>query len=490
MKRTLPALALLLLGGPVSSTIQSAAPQFGKDALAASIDARGDESWGIALKIWDWAEPGYHEERSSALLAETLEKAGFRVERGVAEIPTAFTATIGTGRPVIGILGEFDALPELSQEVAPYRKPRPSGNGYGHACGHHLFGVASMSACLALGEQIKAGRVRGTLRYYGCPAEEGGAAKAFMVRAGLFNDCAAVLHWHPGSANLAGDRSCLARIAVKFRFHGIASHAAGSPEKGRSALDAVELACHASELLREHVPEKTRIHHVITAGGGAANVVPEFAEVFFYIRHPQSETLATLYPRLVKCAQAGALATETRLEVAYLGGTLEMVPNATLAEAVRTNLARANDIRYDSREREFALRIQETLPDKVPLESVSQTLELAGGVSMGSTDVGDVSWVVPTAGFTTACWVPGTPAHSWQAVAAGGMTIGRQGMQLAAKTLAGTAWDLFHRPDLLAAAKAEWQRRLDGHAYKPLLEKGQKPPLDYRDPPRRGLRGE
>src|SRR5262245_42076546 len=260
-----------------------------KAAMTAAINARADDSWVMARQVWEWAEPGYKESRSAKLLSDTLEKAGFKVERGVAQIPTAFTATAGSGHPVIGILGEYDALPELSQEAVPFRKPRVDGAN-GHACGHHLFGVASLEACMALGEQIKAGKLKGTIRYYGCPAEEGGSAKAFMVRAELFSDCDVALHWHPASSNLAGDRSCLARIAVKFRFHGIAAHAAGSPEKGRSALDAVQLTCHAAELLREHVPDSTRIHHTITHGGGTApNVVPEFAEVFFYVRHPKAE---------------------------------------------------------------------------------------------------------------------------------------------------------------------------------------------------------
>ena len=220
-------------------------------------------------KIWEWAEPGYQETRSAALLADALAAGGFKVERGVAKIPTAFIATIGSGKPIIGILGEFDALPGLAQEAVPFRQPRP-GSSYGHGCGHHLFGVASASACLALAEPIKQGKLAGTLRFYGCPAEEGGSAKAFMARAGLFDDCDAVLHWHPGNKNLAGDLPTLARIAVKFRFHGTGAHAAAAPEQGRSALEAVDLTNHAVALMREHTPEFTRIHHVITDGGGAA----------------------------------------------------------------------------------------------------------------------------------------------------------------------------------------------------------------------------
>ncbi len=455
-----------------------------KDALVESVVKREADSWDMALKIWNWAEVGYKETRSSALLADRLEKACFTVQRGVAKIPTAFTATIGEGKPVVGILGEFDALPGLSQQAVPYKETAKDTSA-GHGCGHHLFGVASASACIALGEQIKAGKIKGTLRFYGCPAEEGGAAKVFMARDGLFNDCAIVLHWHPSSRNSAGDSSCLARIAVKFRFHGTAAHASGSPEKGRSALAAVELTNHATQLFREHTPDFTRIHHIITAGGDAPNVVPDFAEVYYYLRHPSSVTAAKLYPRLLKCAQGGALATETRLEVIPLGGTMELLPNEPLSSVIRDNLKKLNDLRYNEEEKRFAIRLQETFMDKVPLENIERVEDSSGKVGMGSTDVGDVSWVVPTAGFTTACWVPGTPAHSWQAVASGGTTIGKQGMQLAAKVLAASAWDVYHDPKLIAAAKAEHERRMVGRKYKPLLEEKQTPPLTYRDPPKR-----
>ena len=453
-----------------------------KAALNESIQGREAATWEIALKIWGFAEPGYQETRSAKLLADTLEQAGFVVKRGVAEIPTAFTATFGEGKPVIGIMGEYDALPGLSQQAVPEQLPR-EGATYGHACGHHLFGAASMSAAIAIAEQIQAGQIRGTVRFYGCPAEEGGSGKTFMVRAGLFNDCDAALHWHPSARNSAGDGSCLSRAAVKFRFRGKSAHAAGSPDQGRSALDAVELTCHAAELMREHTPDFTRIHHVITAGGGAPNVVPDFGEVFFYVRHPKSEVVRELYPRLVKCAQGAALATETKLEEVYLGGTMEILPNDALAQIVAGNLKQLNDLKYSPEEHQFAVRLQTTLTKPQPLESLGQVFNTSGDVGKGSTDVGDVSWVVPTAGFTTACYVPGTGAHSWQAVAAGGTTIGRNGMQLAARTMAASAWDLFHQPESLAAAKAEFTRRLDGRKYDPLLLPGQKPPLDYRNSP-------
>jgi aminobenzoyl-glutamate utilization protein B len=476
----LPVIALLLAAAPAPAQ---------KDALDAAVRARSDQAWQNARKIWEWAEPGYQEKRSAALLADTLERAGFKVERGVAKIPTAFVATAGTGRPVIGIMGEYDALPGLAQDAVPFRKPLP-GSGYGHGCGHHLFGVAAVEAGIALAEQIRAGKLKGTLKVYGCPAEEGGAARAFLVREGLFKDCDVTLHWHPGSRNAVYVQSNLARVGVKFRFHGTSAHAGGAPERGRSALDAVELTNHAAQLLREHTPDFTRIHHVITDGGGAPNVVPDFAEVYYYVRHPEADVARKVYERLLKCAQGAALATETKLQVIYLGGTVQYVPNEVLDDVALANLRRFNDLAYDEEEARFAARIQETFPAKPSLDSVRETDKVSGGVSKGSTDVSDVSWVVPTGGFSTACWVPGTSAHSWQAVAAGGTSIGRKGMDLASRVLAATAWDLFQNPKLIDAARAEHRRRLAGREYRSLLLPGQPPPLDYRDPPRRAITGE
>ena len=455
---------------------------FDKPSLYKSIDSRRDATWQAALKIWGWAEPGYQETKSSALLSGLLEQAGFEMRRGVAGIPTAFTATFGEGKPVIGILAEFDALPGLSQQAIPRQAVR-DGVGYGHGCGHHLFGAASMSAAIAIAEQIKSGRLKGTVRFYGCPAEEGGSGKVFMVRAGLFDDCDAVLHWHPGSTNSAGDRSSLARMAVKFRFRGQAAHAAGAPEQGRSALDAIELTNHAAELLREHTPDLTRIHHVITSGGEAPNVVPAFGEVYYYIRHPKAEVVRGLYKRLVLCAKAGALATETKLEIKFEGGIYPILSNNALSAVTLSNLKQLSNLEYSAQETEFALRMREHLPRPLPLDSITRVINLGGQVGRGSTDVGDVSWAVPTTGFSTSCWVPGTPGHSWQAVACGGTTIARKGMQLAARVLAASAWDLFSDSELLSAAQAEHRRRIGQEAYRTLMQAGQKPPLDYRRAP-------
>ena len=455
-----------------------------KSALYDSIQRQDEGMWESAQKIWAWAEPGYQETKSSALLSTMLEDAGFSVKRGVAEIPTAFTAEYGSGKPVIGILGEYDALPGLAQTADPQRKPR-DGATYGHACGHHLFGVGSAAAAIAVAERIKAGDLTGTIRFYGCPAEEGGSAKVFMVREGLFKDCDAVLHWHPSSKNTAGDRGSLARIAVKFRFRGTSAHAASAPDQGRSSLDAVELTNHAAQLLREHTPDFTRIHHVITSGGEAPNVVPNFSEVYYYIRHPKASVVRPLYRRLQLCAKAGALATETELEIGFQGGVMEILPNNALAQISMSNLKALNDLKFAPEELEFASRLQQSLPAPAPLEEIEQVLYQTGSQGAGSTDVGDVSWVVPTTGFTTACWVPGTPGHSWQAVACGVQPLARKGMNLAARVLAATAWDLYRQPKVLAAAKAEHRERLGKNGYESLIDQDQKPPLDYRNPPRR-----
>ena len=474
---------LSLLTG-VPREVQADEPGAGKSALFESINRRDEAVWKVARDIWSFAEPGYQETKSSASLRDMLKSSGFAIESEIGGIPTAFTATVGGGKPVIGILGEFDALPGLSQNAVPYREPAKEG-GYGHGCGHHLFGAASASAAVAIAEQIKAGKIKGTVRFYGCPAEEGGSGKVFMAQAGVFKDCDAVLHWHPGHENSAGDRSTLARMAVKFRFHGKAAHAAAAPEQGRSALDAVALTNYAAELMREHTPDQSRIHHVITAGGRAPNVIPDFAEVYYYIRHPDGEVVRKLYERLVLCAKAGALATETRLQIRFEGGIREILPNNALSQVTMQNLREICDLEYDESEIEFALKLQATLDSPAPLTSINEIEDRSGTVGKGSTDVGDVSWQVPTTGFTTACWVPGTPAHSWQAVAAGGSSIGRKGLNLAARVLAASVWDLYTNPELLKEGKLEHERRIGDQGYRSLMVKGQKPSLDYRDPPRR-----
>ncbi|MDX1382757.1 MAG: amidohydrolase [Thermoanaerobaculia bacterium] len=472
---TLAALAL------VAATVAAADD---KEAMVRRIAAEADRYWSAAHDIWEWAEPGYQETLSSERLKGLLRDGRFEIREGVAGIPTAFVASIGSGEPVIGILAEYAALPGLSQKAVPHQEAREE-TSWGHACGHHLFGVASAAAALALGEEIANGRLQGTVRLYGTPAEEGGGAKVFMVREGLFDDVDAVLHWHPGDANSAGDPTTQARVAAKFRFHGRNAHAASAPEAGRSALDAVNVTNYAAELMREHTPDLSRIHYVITAGGDAPNVVPGFAEVYYYVRHPDAAVASSLYDRLLLCARAGALATETELEVEYLGGVYNVLPNDVLSRVTLGNLRSLADLGYTPEERAFAAEIQDTLTSPRPLDTITEVFDRSGAVSKGSTDVGDVSWVVPTTGLSVATWVPGTPAHSWQAAGTGGTTIARKGMLLAAKVLAATGWDLMRSPEVLAEARAELEERTGDNPYEAMLEDGQAPPLDYRNAPAR-----
>ena len=458
----------------------SAIAQKTKKEVIQSIDSKYSAYSAIAKQIWDYAEVGYKETKTSALLAETLEKAGFKIEKGVAAIPTAFTATYGTGKPVIGILGEYDALPGVSQDVAPELKPI-AGKTSGHACGHNLFGTASAAAAIEVKNWLIANKKSGTIRFYGTPAEEGGAGKVYMVRDGLFKDVDVVLHWHPGSDNSAEAGGTLANKSGKFRFYGIASHAAASPERGRSALDGVEAMDAMVNMLREHVSEKTRIHYVITRGGEAPNVVPAFAEAYYYVRHPNVADVKATWDRVVRAAEGAATGTETRVEVEVTGGVYNMQPNEVLGRVMDKNLHEIGGYTYTPEEKAFAEKIQTTFTKPPKLESTQSIVPFQLRDGIGSTDVADVSWVVPTVGLSTATWVPGTAAHSWQAAAAGGMTIGFKGMNLAAKAIAATAIDLFEQPTLIADAWKELNtRRGPNFKYEAVLG-DRKPALNYRD---------
>ncbi len=450
-------------------------------SIASLVDARQERLAEVALEIWDFAEVGYQEVQSSALLQQELESAGFSIESGVAGMPTAFVAEWGSGTPVIGILAEFDALPGITQDAVPERAPLPE-KGSGHACGHHLFGAGSMGAAIATKEWLEATGTPGTIRLYGTPAEEGGAGKVYMVREGLLGDVDVTLHWHAGDNNSASPSTSLANKSAKFRFHGISAHAAGAPDRGRSALDGVEAMNHMVNLMREHVPMETRIHYVITSGGSAPNVIPDFAEVFYYVRNPEPAMVQDLFDRVVAAAEGAALGTGTTMDYEVIHGLYNLLPNETLQGVMWGNLNRVGGVHYDQRERAFAELLYETFPGGGPsLESAAEVQPFdfvrAG---MGSTDVADVSWVVPTAGLRTATWVPGTPAHSWQAIAAGGMSIGIKGMIVATKTLALTAVEVFTNPAIVEAAAAEQAERVGpGFVYEPLLG-DRSPPLDYR----------
>ncbi len=451
-----------------------------KPEVFKSIDSKNDFYSGIAQKIWSFAEVGFQETQSSALLQQTLKDAGFQIEAGVAGMPTAFVATYGSGKPVVGILGEFDALPGVAQEAVPELKPI-AGQKAGHACGHHLFGTAASAAAIAVKEWLIANKKPGTIKFFGTPAEEGGSGKVYLVRDGFFKDVDVVFHWHPSAKNSASYGSSLANKSGKFRFYGVASHAAASPERGRSALDAVEAMDMMVNMLREHVNEQTRIHYVITRGGEAPNVVPAFAEVYYYVRHPDPTEVKSTWEWVTKAAQGASTGTQTRFESEVTGGVYNLLPNETLAKTMNENLNLVGGYTYTPSEKEFAMKIQETFSKKPPLESTSQIEKFgADDDKGGSTDVSDISWVVPTAGLGTATWVPGTAAHSWQAVAAGGTSIGSKGMMMAAKTLAGVMIDAFSNPKLIEDAWTELKKqRGENFKYEPLIG-DRKPALDYR----------
>jgi aminobenzoyl-glutamate utilization protein B len=455
-----------------------------KKAVIQSLEAKKQQYVDVATNIWNLAELGYKEGKSANLLQSMLKEEGFTIETGVAGIPTAFTATFGSGSPVIGVLGEYDALPGFSQDAVPFKKEL-AGNTNGHACGHHLFGSASAAAAIAVKNWLKTTGRKGTIRFYGTPAEEGGAGKVYMVRAGLFQDVDAVIHWHPGDDNNANPISSLSNKSAKFRFRGVASHAAASPERGRSALDAVEALNYMVNMMREHIPEKSRVHYVITRGGEAPNVVPAFAEVYYYIRHPEMDVVKDLFNRVTKAAEGAALGTGTTMDYEVIHGVYNLLPNQILSTNLYENLKTVGGVNYDKTEEDFALKIFPSLNRKdVNISDAALVKPYAdqSDEAFGSTDVGDISWLVPTAGISSATWVPGTAAHSWQAVAAGGMSIGHKGMMVAAKTMALTIMDCLVSPEMLKNAKLELLKRRGGDQFKyEALLGDRNPPLDYRN---------
>ena len=437
----------------------------------------------MAMQLWDWSELGYKETKSSRALQQQLKSAGFKISRSVADIPTAFVASYGKGDPVIGVLAEFDALPGMSQVAQPKRKAKAEGAA-GQACGHHLFGAGSTAAAITVAQWLKENSKSGTIRLYGTPAEEGGAGKVYMARAGPFDDVDTVLHWHPGDRNVSGNGTTLANKSAKFRFKGIAAHASTAPEMGRSALDGVEAMNSMVNQLREHVPSDTRIHYVITDGGQAPNIVPAFAEVYYYVRSGSAESVRSIWERLEQAARGAAMGTGTQVEWEVIHGVHSILPNLALSEKTHSFLNYFGGVEYTKKESVFAEAIQKTYTSKsnASLQDAATVLPYSKTIfaTSGSTDVGDISWQVPTTGLMTATWVPGTSAHTWQAVAAGGTSIGHKGMLLASKVLARTAIELMLSPDTIEQAKIEFEeRRGPNFEYVPLLG-NRKPPLDYR----------
>ena len=453
---------------------------FGDDVLN-SINSHKEKFSEVALEIWDYAELGYQENKSANLLAESLKQEGFKISKGLAGIPTAFIAEFNNGGPVIGILGEFDALPGLAQSTSPFKEVIDNDTGAGHACGHHLFGAASAWAAVAIKDWLIKNDIEGTIRFYGTPAEEGGSGKVYMVREGLFNDVDIVLHWHPDDTNSANSRTSNANKSAKFTFKGISAHAAGSPEQGRSALDGVEAMNHMVNMMREHIPQESRIHYVITKGGLAPNVVPDVAEVYYYVRHPKMSVVDELFKRVVNSGSGAAIGTDTTMSYEVMHGNFSLLPNDTIQKIVHKNLEEAGGISYNKKEEDFAKEIYKTFfqPDN-EIGSQENVRPFKTSHGYGSTDVGDVSWNVPTAGLRTATWVPGTASHSWQAVATGGTSIGIKGAELAAIVLAKSAIEIFDNPSVISAAKTEHLGRVgENFKYEPLLG-DRKPPLDYR----------
>ena len=450
-------------------------------SLNQSINKHQKTFENAAMQIWDWAEVGYQEYKSADLLKQELIANGFSITSGVAGIPTAFIAEYSNGGPVIGILGEYDALPGLMQTTSPFKEIK-EGSIAGHACGHHLFGAASAWAAVAVKEWLDKTQTKGTIRFYGTPAEEGGSGKVYMVRAGLFNDVDAVLHWHPSSSNAANAESSNANKSAKFKFKGISAHAAGSPHKGRSALDGVEAMNMMVNMMREHIPQESRIHYVITKGGLAPNVIPDVAEVYYYVRNPRRQKVQEIFDWVVKAAEGAAMGTETSMTYEVMHGNYSKLPNDTLQRIMHKNLVARGGIKYSMQEQKYAEVIYKTMVS--PGSKIGDQEKITpykSSHTYGSTDVGDVSWVVPQAGLRTATWVPGTAGHSWQGVAAGGTSIGLKGTKLAAQVLADTAQDLFKNTSIIVSANNEYEQRVGANfKYYPLLG-DRKPPLDYRN---------
>ena len=435
----------------------------------------------IAMQIWDLAEVGYQEYKSSKLLQDALEDHGFKIQNNVANIPTAFIAEYGSGKPVIAILGEFDALPGVAQSASPFKESYKD-NQAGHACGHHLFGSGSAWSSVVIKEWLIANKIRGTIRFYGTPAEEGGSGKVYMARAGLFNDVDIALHWHPGSVSHARPRTSNSNKSARFTFTGISAHAASAPEQGRSALDGVESMNMMVNLMREHIPQDSRIHYVITKGGLAPNVIPDKAEVYYYVRHPKRKMVENLFKRVVKAAKGAAMGTETEVSYEVMHGNYPLMPNDTLQRIMHKKLSDRGGITYSSVENDFANEIYKTFLN--PSEKIGDQeniLPYQSTHGYGSTDVGDISWLVPTGGTRIASWVPGTSAHSWQAVASGGTTIGLKGTKLAVQVLSETAKEIYLNPSIVKKAKNELLINVgEDFNYVPLLG-DRNPPLDYRN---------
>jgi aminobenzoyl-glutamate utilization protein B len=446
-----------------------------KQAAVASVDAHRADLVSLADQVWAFAETALRETRSAALLAEHAEKQGFRVERGVAGMPTAFVASYGEGRPVIAVLGEYDALPGLSQKAVPERAMLRDG-APGHGCGHNLFGAASLGAAIAVKELIAAGKLSGTVRYYGTPAEEAIGGKVYMTRDGLFRDVDVALAWHPADRTEADMQGGQALVDLVVEFAGRTSHAAFDPWNGRSAVDALELFTHGVNMMREHVKPTVRMHYAILGGGDVPNVVPDHARLWIWARDFDRKGVDDVLARLRKMAEGAALMAEVTAKVTVQAGDYEILVNEAGACLLHANLRWLGPIAYTAEEEAFAKALQKAAGvEPVGMETAIGPLE-GQEKEGGSTDVGDVSWNVPTLHVSVATAPRGVPWHAWPVVASGGMSIGHKGMVQAAKTLATTMVDLFDDPAARAAVREEFEKKTRGFVYKPFIPDGP-PPL-------------
>jgi aminobenzoyl-glutamate utilization protein B len=450
----------------------------------------------ISDKIWEFAELGLIEFKSSALLADELEKHGFRVERGIAGMPTAFIATWGEGETVVGIMGEYDALPGLSQKKVPWKETYEPGKP-GHGCGHNIHGTSGMAAAVAAKKTMEKHNKKGTIRFFGCPAEENFAGKVYMIRDGYFDDVSAVISHHPSTMNESSLLSSLAVNSIRFNFYGKASHAGASPEQGRSALDAVELMNIGVNYLREHVIQDARIHYVIEKGGDQPNIVPPYARSWYYVRAPERDQMEFIYDWILEIAKAAAMMTRTEVKAEFIEGSYNVIPNRTISELIVKNMREIGLPKYSDEDLKFADEIAKTISSEMKIAQLKKSKRPGwerlvdkliddevpdpwgeGEVSHGSTDVADVSWQAPTVEFGTATWVLGTPAHSWQAVAQNGVGIGHKSLIFAAKVMAATAIDLLTNEDALNKAREEHKQRMGNKKYRSPIPPDHKPPLD------------
>jgi aminobenzoyl-glutamate utilization protein B len=470
-------LAAAVLAAAVSSAVPSPVSQADvrkKQAAAAAIDARRTELASLADQVWGFAETALRETRSAALLADYAEKQGFRVERGVAGMPTAFVASYGQGRPVIAVLGEYDALPGLSQKAVPERAVLVEGAA-GHGCGHNLFGAASLGAAVAVKELIAAGKLSGTVRFYGTPAEEAVGGKVYMARDGLFKDVDVALAWHPSDRTRADMRSGQALVDMTVEWKGRTAHAAYDPWNGRSAVDALELFTHGVNMMREHVKPTVRIHYAIQQGGDVPNVVPDHAKLWIWARDFDRKGVDDVLARLRPMAQGAALMAGVEATLTVQAGDYEVLVNEAGARLLDANLRWVGPIAYTPEEDAFARALQKAAGvEPVGMDAAIGSLE-GQGQEGGSTDVGDVSWNVPTLHVSVATAPRGVPWHAWPVVAAGGTSIGHKGLVLAAKTLAATMVDLLDDPAAREAVRAEFAKKTEGFVYKPYVPDGPPP---------------